>query len=119
MLDRVVHPFRAIKRWLGCVKVRCRGLKKNTVRCFTLFLLFALYDLRMVRGNPKRAAACVRRQTGRVPCAGQKRPKRAMEAAQLCEIACKVPSFVNQQSTTSIGSEFFSPSQVLLCHKRR
>ena len=34
---KVEHPFRVIKRQFGFVKVRYRGLKKNTVQLFTLF----------------------------------------------------------------------------------
>jgi IS5 family transposase len=43
---KVVHPFRVIKRQFGFVKVRYRGLKKNTAQLFTLF---ALSNLWMVR----------------------------------------------------------------------
>ena len=42
---KVEHPFRVIKRQLGYVKVRRRGLKKNTAQ------LFALSNLSMVRGK--------------------------------------------------------------------
>lgn len=42
------HPFRVIKRQFGFVKVRYRGLKKNTAQLFTLF---ALSNLWMVRGK--------------------------------------------------------------------
>ncbi|MDD2881504.1 MAG: IS5 family transposase [Rhodoferax sp.] len=45
---KVEHPFRVIKRQFGFVKVRYRGLKKNTARLFTLF---ALSNLWMVRGK--------------------------------------------------------------------
>jgi len=40
------RPFRAIKRQFGDLKVRYRGLKKNTLQLKTLF---ALSNLRMVR----------------------------------------------------------------------
>ncbi|MBK5205870.1 MAG: IS5 family transposase [Polaromonas sp.] len=36
---KVEHPFRALKRQFGFVKVRYRGLKKNTAQLFTLFTL--------------------------------------------------------------------------------
>ena len=36
---KVEHPFRLIKRQFGHVKVRYRGLKKNTVQLNTLFAL--------------------------------------------------------------------------------
>jgi len=43
---KVEHPFRVIKRQFGHVKVRYRGLKKNTAQLHTLF---ALANLWMVR----------------------------------------------------------------------
>ncbi|MBK6747113.1 IS5 family transposase [Ottowia sp.] len=43
---KVEHPFRVIKRQFGHVKVRYRGLKKNTAQLKTLF---ALSNLWMVR----------------------------------------------------------------------
>ena len=43
---KVDHPFRVIKRQFGYVKVRYRGLKKNTAQLVTLF---ALSNLWMVR----------------------------------------------------------------------
>ena len=51
---KVEHPFRVIKRQFGFVKVRYRGLKKNTAELFTLF---ALSNLWMVRGKLMRAQA--------------------------------------------------------------
>ena len=42
------HPFRVIKRQFGFVKVRYRGLKKNTAQVVTLF---ALSNLRMARSQ--------------------------------------------------------------------
>lgn len=42
------HPFRVIKRQFGYVKVRYRGLKKNTAQLMTLF---ALSNLWMMRGK--------------------------------------------------------------------
>ena len=51
---KVEHPFRVIKRQFGFVKVRYRGLKKNTAQLFTLF---ALSNLWMVRGKLMQAAA--------------------------------------------------------------
>jgi IS5 family transposase len=45
---KVEHPFRVVKRQFGYVKVRCRGLKKNTAQLFTLF---ALSNLWMVRSK--------------------------------------------------------------------
>ena len=45
---QVEHPFRVIKRQFGFIKVRYRGLKKNTGQPITLF---ALSNLWMVRGK--------------------------------------------------------------------
>ena len=45
---KVEHPFQVIKREFGYVKVRYRGLKKNTQQLITLF---ALPNLWMVRGQ--------------------------------------------------------------------
>jgi IS5 family transposase len=45
---KVEHPFRVVKRQFGCVKVRYRGLKKNTAQLFTLF---ARSNLWMVRSK--------------------------------------------------------------------
>jgi IS5 family transposase len=45
---KVEHPFRVIKRQFGFMKVRYRGLKKNTAQLVTLF---ALSNLWMVRGK--------------------------------------------------------------------
>lgn len=54
---KVEHPFRVIKRQFGFVKVRYRGLKKNTAQLITLF---ALSNLWMVRGKLIGVGACVR-----------------------------------------------------------
>ena len=51
---KVEHPFRVIKRQFGHVKVRYRGLKKNTQQLMTLF---ALSNLWMVRSKLMEAAA--------------------------------------------------------------
>ena len=45
---KVEHPFRVIKRQFGYIKVRYRGLKKNTAQLITLF---ALSNLWMMRGK--------------------------------------------------------------------
>jgi IS5 family transposase len=45
---KVEHPFRVLKRQFGHVKVRYRGLMKNTQQLFTLF---ALSNLWMVRAR--------------------------------------------------------------------
>ena len=51
---KVEHPFRVVKRQFGFVKVRYRGLKKNTAQLVTLF---ALSNLWMVRGKLMGAGA--------------------------------------------------------------
>ena len=51
---RVEHPFRAVKRQFGFVKVRFRGLAKNTSQVITLF---ALSNLWMVRKQMLGSAA--------------------------------------------------------------
>ena len=43
---KVEHPFRVIKRQFGHVKVRYRGLKKNTAQLNTLFALANLWTAR-------------------------------------------------------------------------
>jgi transposase, IS5 family len=45
---KVEQPFRVVKRQFGYVKVRYRGLKKNTAQLVTLF---ALSNLWIVRGK--------------------------------------------------------------------
>lgn len=40
------HPFHVIKRQFGLVKVRCRGLQKNTAHVMTLFALSNLWMAR-------------------------------------------------------------------------
>ena len=40
---KVEHPFRVIKRQFGHIKVRYRGLKKNTAQLHTLFALSNLW----------------------------------------------------------------------------
>lgn len=46
---KVEHPFRVVKKQFGHVKVRCRGLAKNTAQ--QLKTLFMLSNLWMVRGK--------------------------------------------------------------------
>lgn len=43
---KVEHPFRVIKRQFGFVKVRYRGLAKNTAQIKTLFALSNLWMAR-------------------------------------------------------------------------
>ncbi|MCC7097836.1 MAG: IS5 family transposase, partial [Thermomonas sp.] len=43
---RVEHPFRVVKRQFGFVKVRFRGLAKNTAQVLTLFALSNLWQAR-------------------------------------------------------------------------
>ncbi|PPU71405.1 IS5/IS1182 family transposase, partial [Xanthomonas cucurbitae] len=46
MRAKVEHPFRVIKRQFGYVKVRYRGLAKNTAQVLTLFALSNLWQKR-------------------------------------------------------------------------
>ncbi|SER87572.1 Transposase DDE domain-containing protein, partial [Azotobacter beijerinckii] len=46
MRAKVEHPFRVIKRQFGYVKVRFRGLAKNTAQLVTLFALSNLWMAR-------------------------------------------------------------------------
>jgi IS5 family transposase len=43
---KVEHPFRVIKRQFGHLKVRYRGLMKNTQQPYTLFALSNLWTMR-------------------------------------------------------------------------
>jgi IS5 family transposase len=43
---KVEHPFRVIKRQFGLVKVRFKGLAKNTTHVITLFALSNLWMAR-------------------------------------------------------------------------
>ena len=43
---KVEHPFRVIKRQFGHIKVRYRGLRKNTAQLITLFALFNIWMAR-------------------------------------------------------------------------
>ena len=43
---KVEHPFRVLKQQFGYVKVRYRGLKKNTAQIVTLFALSNLWMAR-------------------------------------------------------------------------
>lgn len=47
ILAKVEHPIRLIKRQFGFVKVRYRGLKKNTAQLFTLFAQSNLWMVRV------------------------------------------------------------------------
>ena len=57
---KVEHPFRVIKRQFGLVKVRFRGLAKNTAQLVTLF---ALSNLWMARKQLMAMAGAVRPKT--------------------------------------------------------
>lgn len=46
MRAKVEHPFRVIKRQFGYVKVKYRGLAKNTANLMTLFALANLWMAR-------------------------------------------------------------------------
>ena len=58
MRAKVEHPFRVIKRQFGLMKVRFRGLQKNTAHLLTLFALSNLWLARrqlMGQVRPKMA----------------------------------------------------------------
>lgn len=55
---KVEHPFRVIKRQFGYVKVRYRGLAKNTAQLFTLFALSNLWMARK-RLQPTAGELCL------------------------------------------------------------
>ncbi len=57
---KVEHPFRVVKRQFGLMKVRFRGLAKNTAHVVTLF---ALSNLWMVRKQLIATMGAVRPQT--------------------------------------------------------
>lgn len=48
---KVEHPFRVIKRQFGHLKVRYRGLAKNTAQLHTLFALSNLWMARRQLGG--------------------------------------------------------------------
>jgi hypothetical protein len=61
---KVEHPFRALKRQFGYVKVGYRGLAKNTAQIKTLFALSNLWMVRkrITQGAPgasRRDPACL------------------------------------------------------------
>ena len=60
MRAKVEHPFRVVKRQFGLVKVRFRGLAKNTAHVVTLF---ALSNLWMVRKRLMAMTGVVRPKT--------------------------------------------------------
>ena len=51
--SKVEFPFRVLKRQFGYLKVRYRGLAKNTAQLFTLFALVNLYLARRLLLNPR------------------------------------------------------------------
>ena len=59
---KVEHPFRVIKRQFGLIKVRFRGLAKNTAHVITLF---ALSNLWMVRRRLLAMTGALRPQFGK------------------------------------------------------
>jgi IS5 family transposase len=60
MRAEVEHPFRVVKRQFGLMKVRFRGLTKNTARVVTLF---ALSNLWMARKQLMAVTGVVRPKT--------------------------------------------------------
>jgi IS5 family transposase len=54
---KVEHPFRVLKRQFGHVKVRYRGLKKNTAQLVTLSALSNLWMARRAIGGNGRTSS--------------------------------------------------------------
>ena len=59
---KVEHPFRVVKRQFGLMKVRFRGLAKNTAHVITLF---ALSNLWMARRRLLAVTGALRPQFGK------------------------------------------------------
>jgi hypothetical protein len=66
---KVEHPFRVIKRQFGYVKVKYRGLAKNTANLMTLFALYNIWVVRKRLLNMG-TQAWVRPKTARKPWTG-------------------------------------------------
>lgn len=79
MRAKVEHPFRVIKRQFGNVKVRFRGLAKNTTQLHTLFALPNLWMMRRTLLQELRGACVCMWPEGRE--AGRKRPSKPEIAA--------------------------------------
>ena len=78
---KVEHPFRVIKRQFGYVKVRYRGLAKNTAQLITLF---ALSNLWMA------GAGCCRGRRDECACSAPRATQKG-----------KIPSFENRNAPNS------------------
>ena len=97
--SKVEHPFRVIKRQFGHVKVRYRGLKKNTQQLHTLF---ALSNLWMVRYR-----LMASRGIG-APAWRQRREKRPWQRSTT---GCKAPQITLAAQNSSLNPT----STVWLC----
>lgn len=73
---KVEHPFRVIKRQFGLMKVRFRGLQKNTAHLLTLF---ALSNLWMARRQLMAMQGAVRRRRHK---GAERRPKPTWDASK-------------------------------------
>ena len=90
---KVEHPFRVNKRQFGRVKVRYRGLKKNTAQLHTFFALFNLW---MARRSLMAAQVCVRLPP---PQGARKRAKSGRETGdQRPDLAHRLESAASARS---------------------
>jgi hypothetical protein len=74
---KVEHPFRVIKRQFGYVKVKYRGLAKNTANLMTLFALSNIW--------------MVRKRLLNMGCAGMSAPENGQRAGNGGKTASKPP----------------------------
>jgi hypothetical protein len=94
---KVEHPFRVLKQQFGYVKVRYRGLKKNTAQIVTLFALSNLWMARHKLLAAWDRCACKGRRAPRIRgnChrAG---PPRALHARN-CSTSVRFMSLLSQE----------------------
>jgi len=87
---KVEHPFRVIKRQFGYVKVRFRGLAKNTAQLMTLF---ALSNLWMARRHLIATAGEVRLLCGKWPLRGYRDGQKRRNEWAICPVFDRLPAF--------------------------
>jgi hypothetical protein len=84
---KVEHPFRVIKRQFGYVKVRYRGLKKNTAQLVTLFALVEFVDgAGQTDGSTEDECT---KNPGKGPARAEKRPKGCRKRRQFERLRMK------------------------------
>jgi len=106
---KVEHPFRVIKRQFGYVKVRYRGLAKNTAQVLTLF---ALSNLWMKRKQLLPVAGSVRLSSGDCP---RNAPEMAQNPRIRTQISaqCRIPRHQVSLIRASLGVCRTLPSAAL------